>query len=94
VQTDSGCCGAAQRAWAKQFSDVEKVLGWPSQLFENFIIVVRTVQLLDTISPRSQSLMKVPRQNELVQDLSLPVQSKCVLHLHTSAFSLVQGKQC
>ena len=30
-----------QRAWAKQFSEVEKVLGWPSQLFENFIIVVR-----------------------------------------------------
>ncbi|KAK9834290.1 hypothetical protein WJX81_004017 [Elliptochloris bilobata] len=30
---------AQKRAWAKQFSEGEKVLGWPSQFFENFIIV-------------------------------------------------------
>jgi hypothetical protein len=40
--TDAGCARrAAQRAWAKQFSEGEKVLGWPSHLFESFIIVVR-----------------------------------------------------
>ena len=29
-----------QREWAKQFKDDDKVVGWPNQAFESFIIVV------------------------------------------------------
>ncbi len=41
-----------QREWARQFGDKDKVVGWPSRLFESFLIVVSCLLLTEGHSLR------------------------------------------
>ena len=40
-----------QREWARQFGDKDKVVGWPSRLFESFLIVVSCLLLTGCGNP-------------------------------------------